>query len=53
MSNPIVKGVFNAEDIAVGDIQILEGDWIFIPHKFVSPLEDFSKYNRFENINKS
>ena len=49
----VVKGVFDAENISVGDIQVLEGDWIFIPNKFVNPLEDFSEYSRFENINKS
>lgn len=51
--NPVVKGVFDAENIAVGDIQVLEGEWIFIPNKFVDPLEDFGKYSRYENINTS
>lgn len=40
-SKPVVKGVFDAENIIVGDIQVLEGDWIFIPNKFVNPSEDF------------
>lgn len=53
VSQSVIKGVFDAENIAVGDIQVLEGDWIFIPNKFVNPLEDFSGYSRFENINKS
>ena len=52
-SKPVVKGVFDAENITVGDIQVLEGDWIFIPNKFVNPSEDFSEYSRFEDINKS
>ena len=49
----VVKGVFDAENISVGDIQVLEGEWIFIPNKFVDPLEDFGKYSRYENINTS
>jgi len=49
----VVKGVFDAENISVGDIKVLEGEWIFIPNKFVSPLEDFTKYTRYENINTS
>lgn len=49
----VVKGVFDAENISVGDIQVLEGEWIFIPNKFVEPLEDFGKYTRYENINTS
>ncbi|UTC62697.1 adenylate/guanylate cyclase domain-containing protein [Treponema sp. OMZ 787] len=49
----VVKGVFDAENIGVGDIQVLEGDWIFIPNKFVDPAEDFENYTRYENINMS
>ncbi|UTD11243.1 adenylate/guanylate cyclase domain-containing protein [Treponema sp. B152] len=49
----VVKGVFDAENISVGGIKVLEGEWIFIPNKFVSPLEDFTKYTRYENINTS
>ncbi|UTC66879.1 MULTISPECIES: adenylate/guanylate cyclase domain-containing protein [unclassified Treponema] len=51
--NPVVKGVFDAENIGSGDIKILEGDWIFVPNKFVDPSDDFLSYGRFENINTS
>lgn len=47
----IVKGVFDASNLSRNEIITLEGDWVFVPSHFVTPHEDFSKFNRFEHIN--
>lgn len=49
----VVNGVFDAGSLGVGEVKILEGEWIFIPNSFVNPFEDFANYKRFEKINLS
>ncbi|WP_038106661.1 adenylate/guanylate cyclase domain-containing protein [Treponema pedis] len=50
---PVIRGVYNAENLSATDVIALEGDWIFVPNKFVSPSDKFYQYTRFEHINSS
>ncbi len=48
----IVDGVYDIANLAANEIAELKGDWTFIPNEFVDPKEDFSKYNRYEDMNE-
>ncbi len=47
----IVEGVYDIADLAANEIAELKGEWVFIPNEFVDPKEDFSKFNRYEDMN--
>lgn len=50
---PVKQGVCSMEQAAGNFSAELKGDFIFIPFEYVDPASDFSRFTRFENINKS
>lgn len=52
-SYPIVKGTYDARGLEVKDVVELEGEWVFVPSRFVCAKEDFSSFKRYERITQS